>query len=217
MTMKPKTKKTLVILGSVLGAIVLLLVLLALLLISPPANYVYMPDQAEADSLLVAEIVDMISDSVVDDEGNIPEIAEVSIPAEHVRALLRQVAYHINLKMKDDGVACSLDWRDGALAAECSYPLPESKAVILRGAAVPTLKYGVFTLKTVRLSAGRLPLPSSIRIVKDGITEESFKDEEARQAFSTVHHLEPADDGGLRLGVYPERISSLIRLLVSGD
>ena len=171
MTMKPKTKKTLVILGSVLGAIVLLLAVLALLLVSPPANYVYMLDQAEADSLLVAEIVDMISDSVVDDEGNIP----------------------------------------------CSYPLQESKAVILRGAAVPPLKYGVFTLKTVRLSAGRLPLPSSIRIVKDGITEESFKDEEARQAFSTVHHLEPADDGGLRLGVYPERISSLIRLLVSGD
>ena len=215
--MKPKTKKTLVILGSVLGAVVLLLVVLALLIVTPPANYVYMPAQAEADSLLVAEIVDMISDSVVDDEGNIPEIAEIDIPAEHVRALLRQVAYHINLKMKDDGIACSLDWQDGALAAEWSYTLPKSKAVILRGAAVPTLKFGVFNLKTVRLSAGRLPLPSSIRIVKDGITEESFQDEEARQAFSTIHHLEPADDGGLRLGVYPERISSLIRLLVSGD
>ena len=116
MTMKPKTKKTLIILGSVLGAIVLLLAVLALLLVSPPANYVYMPDQAEADSLLVAEIVDMISDSVVDDEGNIPEIAEVSIPAEHVRALLRQVAYHINLKMKEDGVACSLG-ADGEVEA----------------------------------------------------------------------------------------------------
>ena len=215
--MKPKTKKTLVIIGSVLGAVVLLLIVLALLVVTPPANYVYMPAQAEADSLLVAEIVDMISDSVVDDEGNIPEIAEIDVPAEHVRALLRQVAYHINLKMKDDGIACSLDWRDGALAAECSYPLPKEKAVILRGAALPTLKYGIFNLKTVRLSAGHLPLPSSIRIVKDGITEESFEDEEARQAFATIHHLEPADDGGLRLGVYPERISSLIRLLVSGD
>ena len=217
MTMKPKTKKTLVILGAVLGALVLILVALALLVVTKPANYVYMPAQAEADSLLVAEIVDMISDSVVDDEGNIPEIAEIDVPAEHVRALLRQVAYHINLKMKDDGIACALDWQDGALAAECSYPLPKEKAVILRGAAVPTLKFGVFTLKTLRLSAGRLPLPSSINVVKDGITEESFKDEEARQAFSTIHHLEPADDGGLRLGVYPERISSLIRLLVSGD
>ena len=215
--MKPKTKKTFIILGSVLAAVVLLLVALALLIVTPPAQYVYMPAQAEADSLLVAEIVDMISDSVVDDEGNIPEIAEVDIPAEHVRALLRQVAYHINVKMKDDGVACALDWQDGALAAECSYPLSESKAVILRGAAVPTLQFGVFTLKTVRLSAGHLPLPSSINPVKDGITEESFKDEEARQAFTTIHHLEPAEDGGLRLGVYPERISSLIRLLVSGD
>ena len=217
MTMKPKTKKTLVILGSVLGALVLLLVALALLIVTPPANYVYMPDRAEADSLLVAEIVDMISDSVVDDEGNIPEIAEVTIPAEHVRALLRQVAYHINLKMKDDGVACSLDWRNGALEAEYSYPLSESKAVILRGAAVPTLKFGIFTLKTLRLSAGHLPLPTFIRILPDGISEESFKDEEARQAFATIHHLEPAEDGGLRIGVCPERISSLIRLLASGD
>ena len=64
MTMKPKTKKTLVILGSVLGALVLLLVVLALLIVTPPANYVYMPAQAEADALLVGEIVDMISDSV---------------------------------------------------------------------------------------------------------------------------------------------------------
>ena len=215
--MKPKTKKTLVILGAVLAAVVLLLVVLVLLIVTSPANYVYMPAQAEADSLLVAEIVDMISDSVVDDEGNIPEIAEVTIPAEHIRALLRQVAYHVNLKMKDEGVACSLDWRDDALAAEYSYPLPKSKAVILRGAAVPTLKFGVFTLKTQRLSAGYLPLPSSIRIIQDGITEESFHNEEARQAFSTIHHLEPIEDGGLRLGVYPERISSLIRLLVSGD
>ena len=215
--MKPKTKKTLVILGSVLGAVVLLLIVLALLVVTPPANYVYMPAQAEADALLVGEIVDMISDSVVDDEGNIPEVAEVTIPAEHVRALLRQVAYHLNLKMKDDGVACALDWRDGALAAEYSYPLSKSKAVIVRGAAVPTLKFGVFTLKTLRLSAGRLPLPTSIRIIPDGISEESFEDEEARQAFSTIHHLEPAEDGGLRIGVCPERISSLIRLLAAGD
>ena len=41
MTMKPKTKKTLVILGFVLGAVVLLLVVLALLIVTPPANYVY--------------------------------------------------------------------------------------------------------------------------------------------------------------------------------
>ena len=33
--------------------------------------------EPEADSMLAAEIVDMISDAVVDDEGNIPEIAVV--------------------------------------------------------------------------------------------------------------------------------------------
>ena len=76
---------------------------------------------------------------------------------------------------------------------------------------------GVLLVNLASLRAGSLPVPKFLGIVPDRITAETFKDEEARQAFATIHHLEIAPDGGLRIGVYPERISSLIRVLVSGD
>jgi len=210
-------KKTLIAVLSVIVALIVIVAVLALSAISRPANYVYLPEQAEADSLLVSEIVDMISDSVVDDEGDIPEIAEIAIPEENVQALLRQVGYHLNLKMKDDGVSCAFSVNGGSLQAECSYPLPRGRAVIARATASPVIRDGVLLVNLHSLRAGSLPVPKFLGLVPDRITADTFKDEEARQAFDTIHHLEIAPDGGLRIGVYPERISSLIRVLVSGD
>ena len=215
--MTKRTKKTLIAIASVVAAVVVILAVLAALAISKPANYVYLPSQAEADALLVSEIADLISDSVVDDEGNIPDVAEITVPEENVQALLRQLGYHLNLKMKDQGIACAFSWRDGTLSAECSYPLPKSKAVILRASAAPVLRGGVLFVHPKKLRAGSLPLPSSLPAIKTEITEDDFRDEEAKQAFATIHHLEASPDGGVRIGVYPERISSLIRLLVSGE
>ena len=210
-------KKTLIAVLSVIAALIVIVAALALSAISRPANYVYLPEQAEADSLLVSEIVDMISDSVADDEGNIPEIAEIAIPQENVQALLRQVGYHLNLKMKEDGVSCAFSVNGGSLQAECSYPLPRGRAVIARATASPVIRDGVLLVNLHSLRAGSLPVPKFLGLVPDRITADTFKDEEARQAFDTIHHLEIAPDGDLRIGVYPERISSLIRVLVSGD
>ena len=119
--------------------------------------------------------------------------------------------------MKDDGIACAFGWQGGTLEAECSYPLSQGKAVVAHATAVPTLRDGVLHIETKSLRAGSLPLPASLPVVNRDITADDFKDEEAKQAFATIHHLEASPEGGLRIGVYPERISSLIRLLVSGD
>ena len=73
-------KKKLIIACSVLAAVLVLIAVLAALVISGPTSFPYTVAEAEADSLLAAEIIDMISDAIVDDEGNIPEIAEIAIP-----------------------------------------------------------------------------------------------------------------------------------------
>ena len=197
----------------VLGIIVLLIVILALLTITPPLKYSAPVADAEDDSLLASEIADMISDAVVDDEGNIPEIAVVTIPAENVNALLHVAAYRLNRELKDEGIECSLGWDNSAVKAEASFPLPLSMAVIARGSASPVIADGVLTVPTLSLRAGLLPVPN-LGFVKDRITADDIKDEKMKLAFEAIHDLSATQDGGLQIGIYPEKISALTRLLI---
>ena len=208
-------KKKLVITLSILAAIFVLLLVLVLLALAAPLKYSYTVAEAEADSLLTSEIVDMISDSVVDDEGNIPEIAEIAIPPEHVNALLHIVGYRVNKKLEDEGIVCSLGWDNAAVKAACSVPVPLSKTVVLRGTAAPSLENGMLHIPVSGVTAGYLPIPASL-FVRD-IAGKDIKDEKLKLAFDAVHHLTTAPDGGLKLGVYPEKISNLIRLLVTEE
>ena len=209
-------KKKLVITLSILAAIIVLLLVLVLLALGAPLNYSYTVAEAEADSLLTSEIVDMISDSVVDDEGNIPEIAEIAIPPEHVNALLHIVGYRVNMKLKDEGIVCSLGWDNAAVKAACSLPVPLSKTVVLRGTAAPWLENGVLHIPVKGVKAGYLPVPASL-FIPDSITGKDIEDEKLKLAFDAIHHLATTPDGGLKLGVYPEKISNLIRLLVTEE
>ena len=208
-------KKKLVFTLSILAAIIVLLLVLVLLALGAPLKYSYTVAEAEADSLLTSEIVDMISDSVVDDEGNIPEIAEIAIPPEHVNALLHIVGYRVNMKLKDESIVCSLGWDNAAVKAACSVPVPLSKTVTVRGTAAPSLENGVLHIPVNGVKAGYLPVPASL-LARD-ITEKDIKDEKMKLAFDAVHHLATTPDGGLKLGVYPEKISNLIRLLVTEE
>ena len=208
-------KKKLVITLSILAVIVVLLIVLVLLALGAPLKYSYTVAEAEADSLLMSEIVDMISDSVVDDEGNIPEIAEIAIPPEHVNALLHVVGYRVNMKLKDEGIVCSLGWDNAAVKAACSVPIPLSKTVVLRGSAAPSLENGVLHIPVSGVKAGYLPVPASL-LARD-ITEKDIEDEKMKLAFDAIHHLATTPDGGLKLGVYPEKISNLIRILVTEE
>ena len=208
-------KKKLVITLSILAAIIVLLLVLVLLALGAPLQYSYTVAEAEADSLLTSEIVDMISDSVVDDEGNIPEIAEIAIPPEHVNALLHIVGYRVNKKLEDEGIVCSLGWDNAAVKAACSVPVPLSKTVVLRGTAAPSLENGVLHIPVSGVTVGYLPIPASLFV--RNIAEKDIEDEKLKLAFDAVHHLATTPDGGLKLGVYPEKISNLIRLLVTEE
>ena len=205
-------KKKLVIVLSILGAIIVLIIVLALLALGAPLKYSYTIGEAEADNLLASEIVDMISDAVVDDEGNIPEIAEVSIPPEHVNALLHVVGYRVNRELKEDGIVCSLGWENAAVKAACLLPVPVVNSVTVRGSAAPSIENGVMHIPVSGVKAGYLPVPASM-FVRD-ITGKDIKDEKLKLAFDAVHHLSSAPDGGLKVGVYPEKISNLIRFIV---
>ena len=208
-------KKKLIIALVIPAVFVVLLVILACLAISAPKHFPYSVTDAEADSLLASEIVDMISDSVVDEEGNIPEIAEITIPPENVNALLRIAAYRLNLELKDDGIECALAWENAAVRAAVSCPLSLSTAVVLRGTAAPAIENGILHIPVSGLKAGLLPLPGSL--LAGDFTEKDIEDEKMKLAFSAIHHLSAAPDGTLTLGVYPARISNLTRLLVTED
>lgn len=209
--MNKKLKIVLVI----LAVFILLHVILACLVFSAPEHFPYSVADAEADSLLASEIVDMISDSVVDEEGNIPEIAEITIPPEHVNALLRISAYRLNMELKDNGIECALAWENAAVRAAASCPMPLSMAVVFRGTAAPEIENGTLHIPVSGLKAGLLPLPGSL--LACDITEKDIEDEKMKLAFDAIHHLSATPDGGLKLGVYPARISNLTRLLVTED
>ena len=209
--MKKKLKIALIVFAVFIG----LLVVLACLALSAPKSFPYTVADAEADALLASEIVDMISDSVVDEDGNIPEIAEISIPPGHVNALLRIAAYRLNPELKDDGIECALGWENAAVKAAASCALPLSLAVVLRGSASPVIENGVMHIPVSGLRAGLLPIPSSL--LSRDISGEDIKDEKLKMAFDAVHHLSASPDGGLKLGVYPAKISNLIRIIVTED
>ena len=192
-----------------------ILIILAVLTIAAPLKYSYTVAEAEADSALVGEIADIISDALIDEDDNIPEIVQVTIPPEHVGALLRIAGYRVNRELKDEGVLCALAWENASIKAEASYHLPLSLEVTLRGNAVPSLENGVLHVPVSGLKAGLLPLPGAL-LVRD-ISEQDIRDENLKLAFEAVHHVSVSQDGGLDLGVYPEKISNLIRLLVSQD
>ena len=208
-------KKKLVITLSILAAVIVLLLVLVLLALGAPLKYSYTVAEAEADSLLTSEIVDMISDSVVDDEGNIPEIAEIAIPPEHVNALLHIVGYRLNKELEDESIVCSLGWDNAAVKAACSVPVPLSKTVVFRGTAAPSLENGVLHIPVSGVTVGYLPIPASL-FGRD-IKGKDINDEKLKLAFDAIHHLATTPDGGLKLGVYPEKISNLIRLLVTEE
>ena len=65
-----KLKKLIKIVLSILIAIIVIILVLAALIFSAPQRFPYTVAEAEADSLLASEIVDMISDAVVDEAGN---------------------------------------------------------------------------------------------------------------------------------------------------
>lgn len=211
-----KLKKALKIALAVLAAIIVLLVVLASLIFSAPKSFPYTVEQAEADALLASGIVDMISDAVVDDEGNIPEIAVVTIPPEHVNALLRIAAYRLNRELKDDGIECALGWKNSAVKAAASIPLPLSLAVVLRGTASPVIADGVLTISSLKMRAGHLPV-SNCGFVKEKITANDIEDEKLKLAFEAIHDLAATSDGGLKIGFYPAKISNLTRILMTEE
>ena len=211
-----KLKKTLKIILAVLVAVIVILVVLAALIFSAPKRFPYTVAEAESDSLLASEIVDMISDAVVDEDGNIPEIAVVTIPAENVNALLHIAAYRLNRELKDDGIECSLGWGNATVQAAASIPLPVVKGVNVRGSASPAIADGVLTISSLKMRAGHLPV-SNFGFVKERITADDIEDEKLKLAFNAIHHLNTSPDGGLKVGVYPEKISNLIRFIVRED
>ena len=207
-------KRKLKIALAVLAAFVALLVVLAALVISAPKSFPYTVAEAEEDSLLASGIVDMISDAIVDDDGNIPEIAVVTIPQENVNALLRVAAYRLNCELKDEGIECSLGWNGTSVHAAACIPLPLSRAVIVRGSASPVIADGVLTVSSLKMRAGHLPV-SNFGIVKEKITAKDIEDEKLKLAFEAVHDLSATPDGSLKIGFYPAKISSLTRLLMT--
>ncbi len=211
-----KLKKPLKIVLAVFAAVILLIVVLAALVISAPKSFPYTVAEAESDALLASEIIDMISDSVVDEDGNIPEIAVITIPPENVNALLRITAYRLNRELKDDGIECSLAWEKAAVNAAACIPLPLSKAVVVRATASPVIADGKLNAPAKGLKAGSLPLPG-IRIIKENITADDIKDEKLKLAFEAVHDLAATSDGSLRIGIYPAKISNLTRILMTEE
>ena len=209
-------KKRLKITLAGLAALIVLLLILAALIFSAPQSFPYTLAEAEADSLLATEIVDMIADAVVDEDGNIPDIAVVTIPAENVNALLRIAAYRLNRELKDDGIECAIGWENSAVQAAASLPLPVVKGVNVRGSASPVIADGVLTVSSLKMRAGYLPV-SNCGIVKEKITADDIKDEKLKLAFEAVHDLSATPDGSLKIGFYPAKISNLTRILMTEE
>ena len=208
-----KLRKALKIILAILVAFIVLLVVLAALVFSVPKSFPYTVAEAESDALLASEIIDMISDAVVDEDGNIPEVAVVTIPAENVNALLHVAAYRLNRELKDDGIECSLGWENSAINAAASIPLPVVRGVNVRGTASPVIADGVLNAPIKGLKAGHLPV-SNFGFVKEKITADDIRDEKLKLAFEAVHDLSATPDGGLKIGFYPAKISNLTRILL---
>lgn len=206
-------KKKLKIFLAVLAAFIVLLLVLAALVFSAPQRFPYTVSEAEADSLLASEIVDMISDALVDEDGNIPEIAIVTIPAENVNALLHIAAYRLNRELKDDGIECVIGWENAAVKAAASILLPVVRGVNVRGTTSPVIADGKLNAPIKGLKAGSLPIPGWV--VKDTITADDIRNENLKLAFEAIHDLSATPDGSLKIGFYPAKISNLTRILMT--
>ena len=206
-------KKKLKIFLAVLAAFIVLLLVLAALVFSAPQRFPYTVSEAEADSLLASEIVDMISDALVDEDGNIPEIAVVTIPAENANALLHIAAYRLNRELKDDGIECAFGWENSAVTAAASILLPVVKGVNVRGTTSPMIADGKLNAPIKELKAGSLPIPGWV--VKDTITADDIRNENLKLAFEAIHDLSATPDGSLKIGFYPAKISNLTRILMT--
>ena len=214
-------KKLIIITISVLGALIVFFAILALLLLSAPLKYSYTVAEAEADSRLVSEIADMISDAVMDDEGNIPEIVELTIPPEQAGALIRLVECRINIALKDEEIICNLEHlgspqpAGSCFLAAASYPLPFSTALVLHGTVNPFIENGVLHLPVTGLKLGSLPLLRSVLPFGEVITEKDLENDAAKLALAAVRHLSVTPDGSLKAGVYPAKVSDLTRFLIT--
>ena len=208
-------KKKLIIVLSIFAAIIVLLLVLVLLALGNTLKHSYSLADAEADNLVASEIVDMISDAVVDDEGNIPEIAKIVIPAENVNALLRIAAYRLNREMKDDGIECAIGWENSAVKAAASILLPVVRGVNVRGTTSPVIADGKLNAPIKGLKAGSLPIPGWV--VKDTITADDIRNENLKLAFEAIHDLSATPDGSLKIGIYPAKISNLTRILMTEE
>ena len=208
-------KKKLKIFLAVLAAFIVLLLVLAALVFSAPQRFPYSVSEAEADSLLASEIIDMISDALVDEDGNIPEIAVVTIPAENVNALLHIAAYRLNRELKDDGIECAIGWENSAVKAAASILLPVVRGVNVRGTASPVIADGKLNAPIKGLKAGSLPVPGWV--VKDTITADDIRNENLKLAFEAIHDLSATPDGSLKIGFYPAKISNLTRILLTEE
>lgn len=206
-------KKKLKIFLAVLAAFIVLLLVLAALVFSAPQRFPYTVSEAEADSLLASEIVDMISDALVDEDGNIPEIAVVTIPAENVNALLHIAAYRLNRELKDDGIECAFGWENSAVKAAASILLPVVKGVNVRGTTSPMIADGKLNAPVKGLKAGSLPIPGWV--LKENITADDIRNENLKLAFEAIHDLSATPDGSLKIGFYPAKISNLTRILMT--
>ena len=209
-------KKKLKLAFTIFAGFLVLFIILAALIISAPQSFPYSVEEAGKDALLASEIVDMISDAVVDENGDIPDIAVVTIPAEHVNALLHIAAYRLNREIKDEGIECSIGWMDSSVHAAACIPLPLAKAVIVRGTASPVIANGVMTIQSLHLRAGYLPI-SNFGIVKEKITADDIDDEKLKLAFEAIHDLSATSDGTLKIGFYPAKISNLTRILMTEE
>ena len=206
-------KKKLKLAFTIFAGFLVLFIILAALIISAPQSFPYSVEEAEKDALLASEIVDMISDAVVDEDGNIPDIAEITIPAENVNALLRITAYRLNREMKNEGIECSLGWENSSVKAAASIPLPVVKGLNVRGTASPAIADGVLTVSSLKMRAGHLPV-SNFGFVKENITADDIRDEKLKLAFEAIHDLAATPDGSLKIGIYPAKISNLTRILI---
>jgi hypothetical protein len=211
-----KLKKLLKTILAILIAIIVIILVLAALIFSAPKSFPYSVEEAENDAMLASEIVDMISDAVVDEDGNIPDIAVVTIPAENVNALLRVAAYRLNRELEKDGIECAIGWENSTVQAAASIPLPVVKGINVRGSASPAIADGVLTISSLKMRAGHLPI-SNCGFVKERITADDIEDEKLKLAFEAIHDLAATPDGALKIGFYPAKISNLTRILMTEE
>ena len=209
--MKKGLKRTL----TVLVIVLVILLVIAALPFCAPLHYAYTAAEAEADNNLIGEFLDIVADASTDEDDNIPEIIQVSIPPDTVNAMLRAAACIVSRDLKDKGVLCALEWDGGSstLRAAGSYDGPKlPMAVTVRAEFVsPSIRDGSVFAPATGLRAGLLPLPNSL--IPGKISANDIKNDNLKQALAAIHHLSAAPDGSLDVGIYPERLSNLTRLL----